>query len=115
MSVTTGSITIIDRAGSLAISLSTRRARGKLLRHPRVLADEDRDLGVLELAAGVAAVELRVDPALAGLLLGQRARAVARAERLQEGAAVGAAEVVALPAAAVVEDRLAAVLARRSA
>ncbi|CKT08428.1 Uncharacterised protein [Mycobacterium tuberculosis] len=30
MSVTTGSITIIDRPGSLAISLSTTRARGKL-------------------------------------------------------------------------------------
>lgn len=30
MSVTTGSITISDRFGSLAISLSTTRARGKL-------------------------------------------------------------------------------------
>ncbi|CKQ99253.1 Uncharacterised protein [Mycobacterium tuberculosis] len=30
VSVTTGSITIIDRPGSLAISLSTTRARGKL-------------------------------------------------------------------------------------
>ena len=80
------------------------------LRLPRVLADEDRDLGVLEVAARVAAVEMRVDEELAGLLLGERARAVARAERAQDRAAVGAAEVVALAAAAVVEDRLAAVL-----
>ncbi len=30
VSVTTGSMTIIDRAGSLAMSFSTTRARGKL-------------------------------------------------------------------------------------
>ena len=41
------------------------------LRHPRVLPDEHRHLGVLELAAGMSAVELCVDPELAGLLLRQ--------------------------------------------
>ena len=80
------------------------------LRLPRVLADEQRHLGVGEVAARVAAVELRVDPELAGLLLRERAGAVARAERAQRRGAVGAAEVVPLAAAAVVEDRLAAVL-----
>ena len=81
----------------------------KALRHPRVLADEHRDLGVLELPAGVAAVEMRVDPRLAGLLLGQRVGTVARADRLEERSAVGAAEVVSLSAAAVVEDLVSAV------
>ncbi len=85
------------------------------LRHPRVLADEHRDLGVLELAAGVPAVEVGVDPVLTGLLLCQRVRAVVRAERLEERAAVRAAEVVALAAAAVVEDLVAAVGVARCA
>ncbi|MBB4661263.1 hypothetical protein BDZ31_000836 [Conexibacter arvalis] len=80
------------------------------LRLPRVLAEEERDLGMLEVAARVAAVEVGVDEALAHLLLRQRARAVSRPERRHHRAGVGAAEVVALPAAAVVEDRLAAVL-----
>ena len=86
-----------------------RAGAREALRHPRVLADEHRHLGVLELAAGVAAVEVRVDPRLAGLLLRQRIRPVPRADGLEERAAVGAAEVVALAAAAVVEDLVAAV------
>ena len=110
MSVTTGSITIIDRSGSLEISRSTTRARGKLCDIQGFFPMNTETLGVLELTAGVAAVERVLDPTLAGLLLGQGARAVAGAERAQEGAAVGAAEVVALAAAAVVEDRLAPVL-----
>ena len=80
------------------------------LRHPRVLADEHRDLGMLEFAAGVPAVEVRIHPRLAGLLLRQRVGAVPGAKRLEEGAAVGAAEVVALAAAAVVEDLVPAVV-----
>ena len=79
------------------------------LRHPGVLADEHRHLGVFELASGVPAVEVRVDPRLAGFLLRQRIGPVARTERLEERAAVGAAEMVTLPAAAVVEDLVAAV------
>ena len=98
------------RAVRILGDLVEHRARAReALRHPRVLADEHRHLGVLELAAGVPAVEVRVDPCLAGLLLRQRIRPVARADRLEERAAVGAAEVVALPAAAVVEDLVAAV------
>jgi len=79
------------------------------LGHPRVLADEHRDLGVLELAPGVTPVELGVDPELAGLLLRQRTGAVARPDRFEEGAAVGPAEVVALAASAVIEDLVPAV------
>ena len=82
---------------------------GEALRHPRVLADEHRHLGVLELPAGVAAVKVRVHPGLAGLLLCQGIGAVARAQRFEERAAIGAAEMVALPAAAVVEDLVPAV------
>src|SRR3954452_5239257 len=81
----------------------------KALRHPRVLPDEHRHFGVLELAAGVAAVEVGVDPRLAGLLLGERVRAVVRTKHLEERAAVRAAKMVALPAAAVVEDLVTAV------
>ena len=83
------------------------------VRLPRVLADEHRDLGALEVGRRVAAraaEELAVDPELAGLLLRERVRHVAHAERRARGRAVGAAEVVPLPAAAVVEDRRAAVL-----
>ena len=56
------------------------RAR-EAVRLPRVLADEHRDLGVLEVAGRVAAraaEELAVDPELAGLLLRERVRGVAR-------------------------------------
>src|SRR5262249_39015783 len=49
------------------------------------------------------------DPELAGLLLRERARPVARAERAPGRRGVGAGEVVALPAAAVIEDARAAV------
>ncbi len=50
-----------------------------------------------------------VDPVLAGLLLRQRIGTVVRTERLEECATVGTAEVVALSAASVVEDLVAAV------
>ena len=88
------------------------RAR-EAVRLPRVLADEHRDLGALEVRRGVtarAAEQLTVDPELAGLLLRQRVRHVADAERGARRRRIRAAEVVGLPAAAVVEDRLAAVL-----
>ena len=83
------------------------------VRLPRVLAPEHGDLGVLVVARGVAAgaaEQLPVDPELAGLLLGERVRGVADAERSFGRGAVATAEVVPLPAAAVIEDLLAAVL-----
>src|ERR1019366_4756723 len=91
-------------AGQLAQYHS--RAR-EALRLPRVLADEHRHLGVLVLAARVPAVQLRVDERLTGLLLRQRARPVASTQRAHERAAVGAAKVISLASAAVIEDPLA--------
>ena len=85
---------------------------GETVRLPRVLADEHTDLGVLEVAAGVAlrlAIELPVDPELPGLLLRERVRRVDRAERRTRRPPVRAAEVVPLPASAVIEDGVAAV------
>ena len=83
------------------------------VRLPRVLAPEHADLGVLEVGRGVTArtaEQLAVDPELTGLLLGECVRRVADAERRARRPAVPAAEVVALPAAAVEEDLVAAVL-----
>ena len=98
------------RALRVAGDLVEHRARAReTLRHPWVLADEHRHLGVLELAAGVPAVELVVDPRLPGLLLRQRTGPVARTEGFQERPAVRPAEVVPLATAAVVEDLVAAV------
>ena len=54
-----------------------RAGTREALRHPRVLTDEDGHLGVLELAPGVPAVQVRVDPRFSGFLLRQRIRPVA--------------------------------------
>src|SRR5262249_15859858 len=59
--------------------------------------------------AARAAEELSVNPEFSGLLLGERVRAEHRAERRPGGARIGAAEVVPLAAAAVIEDRRSAV------
>ncbi len=83
------------------------------VRLPRVLAPEHADLGVLEVGRGVAArpaEQLAVDPELTGLLLGEGVRRVPDAERRAGRPAVPAAEVVALPATAVEQDLVAAVL-----
>ena len=112
VSVRRGSMTIIDRPGSAATALRTVRARGKPWDCHGFLPDEHQHLGVLPLAGGVApgaAEELPVDPELAGLLLGEGVRRVHAAERGPGGPPVGAAEVVALAATAVAEDRRAAV------
>ena len=79
------------------------------LRHPWILPDEDGYFGVLELAPRVAAVQVRIDPRFARLLLRQCTRPILRAQRFQECAAVGPAEMIALSAAAVVEDLVSAV------
>ena len=82
------------------------------VRLPGVLAPEHRHLRVLVVARGVAArpaEQLPVDPELAGLLLGERVRVVADTERRTERAAVPTTEMVALAAAAVEEDLVAAV------
>ena len=90
--------------------LAQRRSRARdAVREPRVLAQEQRHLAVLEVGARIAADHLLGDPELAGLLLRERTRAVDRAERRARAARVGAGQMVPLPAATVVEDRLAAV------
>ncbi len=99
-----------QRAVGIAGDLLERGAgMGQAVRLPRVLADEQRHLGVLHVAPHHRAQHLGVDPELAGLLLGQGVRPVAAAERPHGGAAVRAAQVVPLATAAEVEDRGAAV------
>ena len=64
---------------------------------PRVLADEHRHLGTLVVTGGVAlrsTEKLTVDPELAGLLLRQRARTVARAEHAARGLGQAGASLV---------------------
>ena len=109
VSVTRGSITTIDRSGSLAIALRVVRAWGMLWLSVRVLADEERHLALVELAAHGVAEHRAVDPHLAALLLGDGAGAVLAAEPLVERRAVRTAQVVGLAAAAVVQDLVAAV------
>ena len=77
---------------------------------PGVLADEHRHLAVLEIAMHAGAHHLALHPGLARLLLRQRVGAVAHAERLERAIGIGGAQVVALAAAAVVQDAFAAVL-----
>src|SRR4051794_24923033 len=83
------------------------------VRLPRVLADEHRDLRALVVAGRVAArppERLPADPELPRLLLRGRVRRVARPEGGAGRGAEPAAEMVPLAPAAVIEDRLAAVL-----
>ena len=101
-----GSITIRQRAGSLGDLLQGDAGAGDAVGEPGILAEEERHLAVLEVGARVAAHHLRGDPELAGLLLREGVRAVHRAEHGAGRAAVRARQVVALAAAAVVEDRL---------
>ena len=74
---------------------------------PRVLARKERDLAVLEVAAQRRPEHLAHHEHLAGLLLRDRVRLEPNTECGQGRRAIRAAEVVALPAAAVVDDRLA--------
>jgi hypothetical protein len=79
------------------------------VRLERVLAQKDRDLGVLEIAVHAGAHHLALDPAFASLLLRQGIGAIDHAQGLDGAVGIGAAEVVALAAATVVEDAGAAV------
>ncbi len=74
---------------------------------PRVLAGKERDLAVLEVAAQRRPEHLAHHEHLAGLLLRDRVRLEPNTECGQGRRPIGAAEMVALPAAAVVDDRLA--------
>ena len=110
VSVRRGSMTISARSGSRAISLSVVRACGMPWDCHGFLPMKSATSACSMSPRDRGAEHRGVDPELAGLLLGEGVRAVAGAERPQGRPAVGAAEVVPLAAAAVVEDRLAAVL-----
>ena len=103
-----------QRARRILGDLLERDARARdRVRVPRVLAEEERHVAVLEVGARRGRAEHAVaHPELAGLLLRERARAVARAERAPRRRRVRAGQVVPLAAAAVIEDRVAAVACR---
>ena len=81
---------------------------GDAVRLPRVLAEEDADLAVVEVAARVGADHLAGHPHLARLLLRERVGPEDRAQGTQGGTGVETGQMIPLASAAVVEDRLAA-------
>ena len=84
----------------------------KAVRHPRVGAEEDHQVGVFDALGGMTdlrAEQVAVEPEIAGLLLGERTVEAGAAERADEADAVGPAEVIALAAAAVEGEAFAAV------
>ena len=98
-----------DRArGVLGHGVEQHAGAGETMGLPGILADQDGHLAMLEVAVHAGTEHLALDPELAGLFLGQGVGAVLHPEGLQRAVAVGAAEVVALRAAAVVEDAFAA-------
>ena len=79
-----GAPRVDDDQGALRVSrdlLERRTGAREPMGLPRVLPEEDAHLGMLEVAAREPAEQLGVDPELAGLLLGQRARPVAGPQR----------------------------------
>src|SRR5271154_176627 len=74
------------------------------VRLPWILADENRDLGMLELGRGTPSGEAAFDPELAGFFLRERIGGIDGAERAARRGAVGAAQMIALPAAAIIEN-----------
>ena len=74
------------------------------VRLERVLAQEDGDLGVLEVAVHACAHHLALHPGFASFFLSQGIRSVDHAKGLDRAVGIGGAEVVALAATAVVQD-----------
>ena len=81
----------------------------KAMRLPWILADEYRDLSLLIASAEARPEKHVIDPELAGLFLGQGVGAEYRSKRAPRRRTVTAAQMIALPAAAVIEDARAAV------
>src|SRR5262245_36715058 len=77
---------------------------------PWVLADEDCYLAVLEVAMISRTKHAAIHPELACLLLCERIGAKLRAERLQCAVGICAAQMISLPTASIIEDRLSAIL-----
>jgi hypothetical protein len=78
------------------------------VRMPGIFPQEQRHFAVLEVGARHGAEHAMADPELAGFLLRERARSIARVERAARSAGICAGQVIALSAAAVIEDRVAA-------
>ena len=96
-------------AGVVGDRLQRRAGVGHAVALVRVLADDEGDLALVELTAHRVAEHRPVDQHLAALLLGDRAGAEPAAEPLVQRRPVRTAQVVALAAAAVIEDLVAAV------
>src|SRR5271168_859658 len=71
---------------------------------PWILADENSDLRMLVASAEARPEKFVVHPELAGLFLGERVGAVNRAKRAASRGAVTSAQMIALSAAAVIEN-----------
>ena len=85
---------------------------GKAVGDPGIGADHEQQVAMMHVfggVAGLAAEHVAVDPEIAGLFLRQRIEDVPRAERAQQRRRVGAAGMVALAAAAIEREALAAV------
>src|SRR5262245_19667281 len=79
------------------------------MRVPGVLAEKHRHIAVLEVRACRAPHHAITDPELAGLLLRERTRSIANAQRAPRRSRIGRRQVIPLPAPTVIEDGLAAV------
>ena len=98
--------------GILANVIEMVAGIGETMRDPRVCTDHQQEIAAMHILRGVtglAAEHMAVDPEVAGFLLRQRVEDIARTERAQERIGIGAAGVVALPAAAIERQALAAV------
>ena len=80
------------------------------MRLPRVLADEHGHFAVLEITVDAGAHHFSLDPGFARFLLRQGVRAIFDAEGCNGAEGIGGTKVVALTAAAIVENARAAVL-----
>ena len=82
---------------------------GETMREPGIGAEHQQQIAMLDVFRAMAALraeQMTVDPEVAGLLLRQGIEDMARTETAQEGGGVGAAGMIALPAAAIERERL---------
>ena len=77
---------------------------------PGVLANDDQSLGMLEVAVDVGIEHPVLQPAHAGLFLGQRVGLVFDAQCRRYRCEIAAPQVIALPATTIAEDLVAAML-----
>ena len=100
-------------AGRLLDLVDGVARRLEAVRHPRIAAEHDEQIGVLDVLGGMTELrseEVAVDPEIARLFLRQRIEVLGRTEVIAQRGEPGGAEVIALTAAAVECNRVAAVL-----